>query len=241
MPKEQTHTAIILKKQAFGEADEIITAFSREQGKIRFLAKSVKRPKSKLQHALQVPFLVELRLTQARGLQRVISCVVLESFGNIRNSSTGGRSAFYGLETVLKSTADGQKNLALFTALKIFLENIDSPRLSKIQVNLALLKFKIQALNALGLAISSPQEEQSGQIMGFSNSLGGFIQKNCFDFRPVTRQAHGLFLSLSGSAEFAKPPILSDQGQTDELHNLLSGFLEYHLEREIKSEKFLNG
>ena len=46
--REQHYSAIILKKQPYREGDEIITLFTKEGGKIRCLAKSVKSPKSKL-------------------------------------------------------------------------------------------------------------------------------------------------------------------------------------------------
>ncbi len=73
MPRENTYLSIILKKQAFKEADELITVYTKEAGKLRVLAKSIKSPKSKLQHGLQVLFLVKIepgRLQAARSLRR---------------------------------------------------------------------------------------------------------------------------------------------------------------------------
>ncbi len=275
MSREQTHTAIILKKQALGEADEIVTAFSQSSGKIRFLAKSVKLPKSKLQHALQVPFEVQITLAGSGGLPTVISSSILQSFGNIRINPKAGRGAFYALETVLKSTADGQKNPLLFQALKFFLETLARPHLSARLANVALLKFKIQALSVLGLAVSSPKEQESGgATLGFSNSLGGFIQhlpeypavsaagmngarisfpqglipcgegagfiqKACLDFKPVSQQAMSLFLNLNRPTRPDQAEVYVQSSGAEELQNLLSGFLEYHLEREIKSHKFM--
>ena len=54
--REIKHTGIILKKQPLGEADELITLFTKEQGKVRVLAKSVKSAKSKLQQNCRLCF-----------------------------------------------------------------------------------------------------------------------------------------------------------------------------------------
>src|SRR5947208_3391870 len=66
MPRENTYQAMILKKQAYAEADEIITFFTFEHGKVRALAKSVKSPKSKLQQKLQALFLVQVTLSHSK-------------------------------------------------------------------------------------------------------------------------------------------------------------------------------
>ena len=53
MSRETKLTGIILKKQPLNESDEIITFYTKENGKIRALAKSVKSSKSKLQQKIQ--------------------------------------------------------------------------------------------------------------------------------------------------------------------------------------------
>ena len=234
--KETKLQGIILKKQAFGEADEIVTCFSKELGKVRFLAKSIKLSKSKLQHALQLPFLVEIKLTEGRGgLGKIISANVLISFSNLRENPELGSYAFFGLESVLKFTPDEQKNESLFFALFEFLKQIN---LSEDQKNckLELLKFKILFLDVLGFSVTIPEKETlPNQTVGFSNSLGGFTSKQCFDFRMIGQNTLENFLSLVKN----KHGLYFAMEEIDEINHLLSGFLTYHLEREIKSEKFI--
>ncbi|HFQ94137.1 MAG TPA: DNA repair protein RecO, partial [Anaerolineae bacterium] len=39
--------AIVIKRRNFGEADRLLTLFSREQGKIRAIAKGARKPQSR--------------------------------------------------------------------------------------------------------------------------------------------------------------------------------------------------
>ena len=49
MPRERTFRleAIVLKRSDFGEADRLLTLFSREQGKLRAIAKGARKPQSR--------------------------------------------------------------------------------------------------------------------------------------------------------------------------------------------------
>lgn len=238
MSKETKLQGIILKKQAFGEADEIVTCFTKELGKVRFLAKSVKLFKSKLQHALQLPFYLEFKLTEGRGsLAKIISAQTLQTFSFLRENPELGSYAFFGLESVLKFTPDEQKNESLFFALLEFLKHINLS-LDQKNCKLELLKFKIVFLDALGFSITIPEVNLNNPpvgALGFSNSSGGFTLQQCFDFRMIGQNTLENFLSLvknNHGLYFAMEEI-------EELNHLLSGFLTYHLEREIKSEKFI--
>jgi DNA repair protein RecO (recombination protein O) len=79
MSRENTYAALVLKKQPLNEADELITVFTKEIGKLRVLAKSVKFAKSKLQYSLQSLFLVNLTVTGG-GLPKIIGVEVVNLF-----------------------------------------------------------------------------------------------------------------------------------------------------------------
>ena len=187
MSKEQKLTAFILKKQAFNEADEIITFFSKEQGKVRALAKSVKLAKSKLQAKLQNLFLVNVNLAGSHSLPKVTAAEPIEVFFNLRENLETVKLGIYASELVLKFTGDEEVNEPLFLALKNFLE----------QLNLAeqktwdrlLLQFKLAVLDACGVSYR-------GQLKTNNQNLA-------------------------------------------ELNHQVSEFIEYQLERKVKSEKFL--
>jgi DNA repair protein RecO (recombination protein O) len=236
MSRETSYKAIILKKQPYGEADEIVTFYSAEIGKLRALAKSSKFSKSKLQYGLQSLFLVNVTLAGS-GLQKIIGVEILESFSKLRESFEATKISFFAVELVLKFSPDEQKNEKLFELLVSFLKFLNVAQGNILSLGLA--KFKIEFLKSMGLGINLPSIDQAGQI-GISNSQGGFLTKDdAVDYRPVSSESLKLFLDLN-EASFSELSAISHSPNTlDELQELLSGFLTYQLERDIKSERFL--
>lgn len=235
MSQEQKFLGIILKKQAYVEADEIVTCFTLQKGKVRLFAKSVKLPKSKLQHALQIPFLVELKVMEGKaGSFKVIGAEIKNTFSNLRNSINLSNFVFFAMEAVLKFTPDEQKNEDLFFALEHYLNAINK-NVDELDCYKELLKFKIKFLAALGFTISSPDSVSKTEGYGFSNSLGGFTQQKSFDFRSVSNSHVELFLDLVKD----KNILQNHEDEIKELNQLLSSFIYFHLERELNSEKNL--
>jgi DNA repair protein RecO len=242
--RENTYNAIILKKQPYGEGDELFTFFTEQAGKLRALGKSTKFAKSKLQHALQTCFLVRVTLT-GRGLPKIIGAEAVNVFPNIRENLSAAKMAFFALEAVLKSTPDEQKNERLFHLLVMFYSFLDLCKTRFELLPLGLAKFKIQFLAHLGLAVSIPKSSSvDGGTLGFSHRQGGFVMGgNTTDILPVSPKTLAQFSALE-LLEFSQ---LISSNQTEEvlrqplneLQELLSGFINYQMEREIKSEKLL--
>jgi len=74
--------AIVLRTQKLGEADRIITLFTKEHGRLRAVAKGVRRTKSKFGARLEPTSYVDLQLyagktfdivTQAEGMQKAFA------------------------------------------------------------------------------------------------------------------------------------------------------------------------
>ena len=255
MPRENTYNAIILKKQPYLEADEIITFYTEEAGKLRGLAKSVKFAKSKLQQSLQAGFLVQLTLA-GKNLPKIIGSEVVNPFANIRENLAAVSHAFYAIEAVLKATPDEQKNQRLFNLLLIFLTFLDLDKARAELLNIGLAKFKIEFLESLGFGIHAPEEhsannkalgrlsESKNLPWGFSVSRGSFIQAdNSADVISVKPLVLGQFWDLQGlsfSHLIAKGEISANLKESlEELQALLSRFIEYQLDREIKSDRYL--
>jgi DNA repair protein RecO (recombination protein O) len=234
MSRESQYTAIILKKQPFLEGDEIITFFTKEQGKVRALAKSVKQPKSKLQAKLQALFLVSLTLTTGK-LPKIIGVEVQKVFSSLRENLEGLKRAFYAVELVLKFTPDEQANEQLFILLENFLQALDKNQ-TEASLEFLLAKFKIEVLKALGLDIRYPKSSVSQPAMFFGAALGGFSEQKTADAMQVSAQAYQAFVRLN-NAGFETPG--SVNVDITELQNILSQFIEYQLERKVNSEIFL--
>ncbi len=234
--RERTYSAVVLKKQPLGEGDELITFYTREAGKLRAVAKSSKFSKSKLQYGLQTLFWINLAVAGG-ALPRVIGAEVLDSFAGIRDRYDAATMSLYAVELVLKGSPDEQKNEPLFGLLASFLKFLETAAdASLLQAGLA--KFKMEFLESLGLGVRADGGLSASGAPGFSQSRGGFTAEAAADSMPASPEALRQFLRLRR----LELPALAGAGDWPPLHELnglLSGFINYHLERDIKSERYL--
>jgi DNA repair protein RecO (recombination protein O) len=231
MHHESKLTAIILKKQPFNEADEIITFFTKEQGKVRALAKSVKLSKSKLQARLQMLFLVNIILAGGK-LPKIISVEIVNVYEKLRTNLSAAKMAFLACELVIKFTADEQKNEPLFNLLSNFLNFLNFD-FSEESLSYSLAKFKFEVLESAGLGVNSSGLDSQQNDLIFSPALGGFTHTKTGLGIPVSDEAYQIFLNLKNST----PP--QNLSALSEVNRLLSDFIEFQLERKVKSEKYL--
>lgn len=76
---------IVIKEVNTGEADKIITIFSRNQGKISAHAKGARRPRSKFVACTQLLCYSDFMLFKGRDMFSINSCEVIEPFYEVRN------------------------------------------------------------------------------------------------------------------------------------------------------------
>src|SRR5262245_40565874 len=131
MSREKTLDCIILKKQDFNEADQIVTLFSREEGKLRCLVKAAKLPTSKLQPAVQPLFLSKVTMTGgSTSLSKVIRGQAMESFGSIIADAEKLSAWFVVSELLIRGLPDGQPSPQLFDTTKHYLRFLNFAGLS---------------------------------------------------------------------------------------------------------------
>lgn len=240
MSRENIYLSIILKKQPYGEGDELVTVYTREAGKLRALAKSTKFSRSKLQYGLQVLFLTRLTLTRS-GLPKIIGTEAVQLYPRIRDDLQALKVVFYVLELVLKFTPDEQKNQELFDLIVSFLNFLDHAAGDEAMLNLGLAKFKIDFLFHLGLSIhAEPPAGFSGQIR-FSGNRGGFLfGADAADASLVSLRSFERFAELKNcSYDDLLNRAAGGDPNIGELQELLSRFVEFQLERGMMSERFL--
>lgn len=233
MSRESKFTGIVLKKYPLNEGDEIVTVFTEDSGKLKFLAKSIKNPKAKLQGALQMLFCLNLRTLKSGQIPKILSAEIVETFPNIRENLEIMKACFNVCELVLKFSAEGEKQPETFFLLKDFLRTVNEKNFTLPNLPMVLVEFKVNFLEILGLNLEFPKNIDEKQYF-FSNILGGFFEKREIGSVNVSKKTLELYLLLRSKTQIAN-------GLTDpqELNFILTKFMEYYLEREIKSEKYL--
>jgi len=150
-------TGIILKKNNYREADQILTVWTRQAGKIRVMGKSLRLPKSKLAANLTELTLIEFEVAGRKNLPTVISAECINHFKNLRQDLMKMASAFYSAELMLKMTADEHPNEQAFNLMTDFLTHLN--QVDSVQQYSLIDAFALDLARLLGFG--TPQKARS--------------------------------------------------------------------------------
>ncbi|HLC38539.1 MAG TPA: DNA repair protein RecO [Patescibacteria group bacterium] len=87
-------SGIIIRGRDFFEADKILTILTGKRGKIRAIAKGIRKPTAKLAGNLELFSYSNLILIEGRNLEIVASAEIIESFKNIKKDLKKTSAAF---------------------------------------------------------------------------------------------------------------------------------------------------
>ena len=141
--------AIIIKRQNFGEADKILTIFSKWYGKKKVIAKGVRRTTSRKGGNVELFNQVVLFLAQAKTFDIVTEAQVVKSFEGFRKDLKRVSQAYYACELVDRLTAEEQEHRQVFDLLVEFLESL-TLRLTTTDYRLLAHSFELKLLKLLG-------------------------------------------------------------------------------------------
>ncbi len=116
-PRSLFSEGIVLKRKNYGEADRILTIYSKRFGKVKLLAKGVRKPKSRKKAALEVFTLLKFSGVKGKRWDIITEASVLESFSKIRKDLKKVLVAFFLVETVDKLTTYEETNVELYNLL----------------------------------------------------------------------------------------------------------------------------
>jgi DNA repair protein RecO (recombination protein O) len=126
VPRRYTTDAIVLSRFDLGEADRVLTLITPGAGKIKAIAKGIRRPTSRIGGSLE-PF-AELQLAMARG--RTFDVVVQVSVGhawlNLRDSLESAATAWYLAELADRSLEERHAAEPLYALLRRAYELLDA-------------------------------------------------------------------------------------------------------------------
>jgi DNA repair protein RecO len=141
---------IILSRRDIGEADKLISVFTRLHGKKVGLAKGIRRIKSRRAPHLEPFTYVTLMLHQGRVFDLVTEATTLQVFTHLRKKLERVGFAFIALELVERLTAENQESEIIFFKLLSFLEALTDVQLNRLEAKKKLVLFKRDVLIELG-------------------------------------------------------------------------------------------
>src|SRR3990167_232676 len=94
-PRNYTSEGIVLARKNYGEADRIIVIYSKHFGKLRLLAKGVRRPKSRKRGHIEVFSRLKFQVSRGKGMDLITEAEIIQNFSEIRKSLKKVTVAFF--------------------------------------------------------------------------------------------------------------------------------------------------
>jgi DNA repair protein RecO (recombination protein O) len=237
--KEQ---GIVLRSIKLGEADKIVTILTQRSGKVRAVAKGVRKTTSRFGARLEPFTHVNLMLYRGRGsLDTVTQAEILASHRHIREDLARFAAAETMVEATDKVAEEHERNVPLVLALLSGLRALDAAPADPAAVAESFL-LKLLSLSGFHPALAACAVCGNGDAPLWSAGLGGAVCVGCADPGAEAVSPGSLrILATLATADLSKAgaAILGEERSRREARGMLVGFLEYHLERRMKSVPML--
>ena len=229
--------AIVLRTHKLGEADRIITLLTRHHGRVRAVAKGVRRTTSKFGSRLEPFTHVDLQLAEGRNLDIITQAETKSAF----SSGLGADYERYTAGTAMLETAERlvseekQPSLQQFLLLVGGLRAMAAGEHGPGQV---LDSYLLRSLSVAGYAPSFDACAHCG-IEGphrwFNPSMGGMLCTTCR--LPGSASPSPQVIAVLGALLAGDWPVVeaADPRQLREASGLVTAFLHWHLERGLRS------
>ncbi|MHB1418941.1 MAG: DNA repair protein RecO [Bacillota bacterium] len=236
--------ALVLRTRNFGEADKLLTLYTRQNGKVQAIAKGVRKPQSRLRSGVQLFCYGNFLLYQGRNIDTVTQCETLENFSPLRLDLQSFAYASYILELLdgmLPEREGANEEVLILTMAALHLLTVHPPEIVQ-------RIFEMRLLRLLGY---QPQLEACvrcrrppGSVVYFSPGLGGVLCAKCrgedhqaVEINPGT-VAVMLQLERMDLRKISRLQV--PEHRLQEISRALQVYIEHRLERKIKSAGFLH-
>jgi len=234
--------AIVLRTHKLGEADRIITLLTRQHGRVRAVAKGVRRTTSKFGSRLEPFTHVDLQLAEGRNLDTVTQAETLDLFhagiGLDYERYTAGTAMLETAERLVTEEREPsvQQYLLLVGGLRALVAG-DGRAPGQV-----LDSYLLRSLAVAGYAPSFEHCARCGSLPGpggqhrwFNPSMGGMLCVTCRVPGSASPSAPTIALLgalLAGDWEAVE---VSDERSRREASGLVAAYLAWHLERGLRS------
>jgi DNA repair protein RecO (recombination protein O) len=225
---------IVLRSYPFGEANRVVVILSPNNGKIRTVAKGVRKTKSRFGGRLEPFTHVDLVLYEGRNLHTITQVAVLEPFPSLRNDLDAVVAAGTMVEAADAVAQEDEAAVRLFLLLQRGLKTLEAGERSPDLITSYLLKLA----EIVGVAPSLLQCASCGRVADlnrFSFGGGGSVCDRCRVEGAVRLRAGvtAYLAALAGAELTSLPP--TDTAFSSEAKGIARRFIEYHLDRKLTS------
>jgi DNA repair protein RecO (recombination protein O) len=237
--------AVVLRHADWGEADRLLTLYTREQGMVRAVAKGVRKMTSRKAGHLQPFTHVTIQLAKGRDLLIVTQVETVNAFLSMHDDLEKTSYAAYVVELLLRFSYEEEGGNS--TIFRLLTETLD--RLEKEDDSwLAIRYYEMRLLDAVGFRphlfeCANCGREILAEDQFFSFTAGGVICPRCGQGLPnlmkisieTLKYLRHFQRSSYKDASRARPtPEVQKEAEV-----LMQGYFTYLLERELNTPGFI--
>ena len=207
---------IILKYKDFGEADRLLTVFSKHYGKLKLVVKGARRLTSRKGGNIEILNLGQLFIIEGKNLDLLSEIVVEETFQELKKDLMLMAEVYQITEFIDGLTVENEPNLKFFSLILEVLHLLKELKENVKARELAMLAFEIQSLKIVGFWL----KEEVVRKYGLPEDFGKIIQS--LEENPLGEVV---------KTEFSKQNL-------DTVREVLKNQLRWVLEKDLKSISF---
>ena len=246
MRRSRTYRAqgIVLGRRDLGDADRIVTIFTREFGRRQFVARGSRRPSSHLGPNIEIFSRVRILGVIGSSLHILSQAEEVESHPRLRTDLRAFAAAGWSVELLNGLSEDDTPSSGAYDALLTFLRGLDLKE-GPPEVWLAALSLVLLRLHGYLPELSVCVECQKPVVPGkhlFASTAGGVICSNAShteNGQPLSVDALKVLRYVARDGFHAAARLQIDDVVRGEVHEVLRAYATTILEREIKSARML--
>ena len=236
--------AIVISHTEYGEADRFLTLFTREMGKVRAIAKGVRKARSRKAGHLE-PF-TRTALVMARGANFwiITQADTVDAYQPIRENLLKTAQAAYVLELLDRFSSEGEEHQSLYRLIKETLSRLTEEEDTFRTVRFFELRFLEKAgfrPEFFHCALCGAEIQAEDQY--FSALQGGVLCPQCGS---MTANVHPIsMLALKYLRHFQRSDydqiktIMVPAAQQNEMEKLMQYYFAYLAEKKLNTPTFL--
>jgi DNA repair protein RecO (recombination protein O) len=228
---------IALRTVKLGEADRIVTFVTEGHGKVRAVAKGVRKTKSRLGARVEPPTHVALQLWEGRELDVVTGAEALDHFKAVRTDLdrlTRATALLEAVDAVVQEREEDPRLYAMLLGALRVLAAQEAPLL------VPAFYWKLLAQQGVGPVVDACAHCGEGaDLVAFDVAEGGALCRSCRSGVRVSPDAIRLLQRILGGELV---PVLAEPASAAgfEVEALATTALEAHLERRLRSVRLLD-
>lgn len=237
--------AVVLRHADYGEADRLLTLYTRQLGKTRALAKGARKIASRKAGHIEPFTHVRLQLAKGRDMLLITQADTVDAYQPLREDLILTSQAAYILELLDRFTYEDElENSAIFRLLTDTLVRLAS----KADPWLVTRYYEMRLLDNLGFRPQLQECANCGREIKpedqfFSFSAGGVICPRCGqglrNVHPISIEALKYLRHFQRSSYADATRARPDLDVQKETEVLMQGYFTYLLERELNTPGFL--